>query len=122
MALVSGSLVGAFVLTAVFLLFSSSWSLAATAFVGALIYGAAVGLTSGLVFFPIFFVLRLAHSLNAYTLAILGGAALALIGILAQAAIPEVVGLAAVGAVAGYVAFQTLASCAKRDSEETGAP
>jgi hypothetical protein len=121
MVLVSGSIVGAFILAAVFLFFGSSWSLAVTALIGALTYGAAFGLTGGLVFFPIFFVLRLARSLNAYTLVFLGGAALGLIGVSTQAAVPEIFGLALVGAVSGFVAFRTLASCAKRDSEEYGA-
>lgn len=73
------------------------------------------GLTGGLVFFPIFFALRLFHQISAVALSIVTAVAMALFGVASDTEVGLLVPLVAAGAVGGYFAFRTLAWCAKRD-------
>ena len=120
-AVLTGSAAGGVVLGGAFLLFESSFGLASAAFVGALAWGALFGITGGLIFFPVFFLLRALRLLNQWSLPLIGGVALALIGVASQVSALEVAMFAVSGIVAGYSAFITLASCARRDAEGAAA-
>lgn len=117
MAVVVGAFVGALALGSTFILSSLSLGIAAGAFVSALVNGLAFGVTGGLVFFPVFIVLRAIRALNQWTMVSLGGLSLAVIGIVTQAAFPEFVALASIGVIAGLASFRTLYACAQRDAE-----